>query len=234
MRQQKGLLLFVTFVSLFMLSNKSADAEEGRHEEMAVESMSLPHLHMGMEAHAHMAAHMKWTTPRAQTPADRQRAEEIVKALRVALEKYRDYQVAEKDGFKPFLPQFPQPIYHFTNYWQGFKAAFTFDPARPTSLLYKKTADRYELIGAMYTAPQGAAEEKLNDRVPLSVARWHAHTNICLPPRGRGQQADWTKFGFRGSIATEEECARAGGRFWPQIFGWMVHVYPSEETPEKI
>ncbi|MBI3302210.1 MAG: hypothetical protein HYZ72_09080 [Deltaproteobacteria bacterium] len=66
------------------------------------------------------------------------------------------------------------------------------------------------------------------------MARWHAHVNICLPPRGQAQQADWTKFGFRGLIATAAECAQAGGRFWPQIFGWMVHVYSFKETPEKI
>jgi hypothetical protein len=86
----------------------------------------------------------------------------------------------------------------------------------------------------MYTAPKHMSEEKLDQRVPLSVARWHAHINICLPPKGQGQQADWTKFGFRGSIATAEECGQAGGRFWPQIFGWMVHVYPFETIPEKI
>ncbi|HJY83742.1 MAG TPA: hypothetical protein VKK81_21980 [Candidatus Binatia bacterium] len=226
---QKGLRFFVPFISLLLVISKSANAEENRHEEIAMtELMSSPHMHAGMEAH------MKWTTPRPRTPADQQRAEEIVKTLRVALDKYRDYRVAEKDGFKPFLPQFPQPMYHFTNYWQGFKAAFTFDPARPTSLLYRKTADGYELIGAMYTAPKRMTEEKLNERVPLSVTRWHAHINICLPPRGQTQQADWAKFGFRGSIATAEECARTGGRFWPQIFGWMVHVYPFEEASEKI
>jgi hypothetical protein len=79
------------------------------------------------------------------------------------------------------------------------------------------------------------AEEQLNERVPLSVARWHVHVNLCFPPRGTDPKTvDWTQFGFRGSIATKEECVKAGGRFWPQVFGWMVHVYPFEETPEKI
>jgi hypothetical protein len=235
MHVQRGLLLFVLLVTLFFFIGTLADAEDDQHAEMAVtESMSSSHMHTGMEAHTHMEAHMKWTTSRPQTPADQQRAEEIVKTLRTALEKYRDYRVAENDGFQPFLPQFPQPMYHFTNYWQGFKTAFTFDPARPTSLLYKKTTGGYELIGAMYTAPKHMPEEKLDQRVPLSVARWHAHINICLPPKDQGQRADWTKFGFRGSIATAEECGQAGGRFWPQIFGWMVHVYPFETTSEKI
>ena len=34
-----------------------------------------------------------------------------------------------------------------------FLAKLRFDPAEPTALLYKKTADGYELEGAMYTAP---------------------------------------------------------------------------------
>jgi len=209
------------------LSADEDGTESSHHHEMgAVDAMS--------SHHAHMDLHMKWTAPRAQTPEDRQRAEEIVKTLRTALQKYKDYRVAEQEGFKPFLPQFPQPMYHFTSYWQGFKAAFAFDPAKPTSLLYKKTAGGYELIGAMYTAPKGMAEEKLNERVPLSVARWHAHVNICLPPHSRGMRADWTRFGFQGSIATKAECDREDGRFWPQMFGWMVHVYPFEQTPEKI
>ncbi len=86
----------------------------------------------------------------------------------------------------------------------------------------------------MYTAPAKATPEKLNARVPLSVARWHLHVNICLPPRGQAQSADWTKFGPKGSISTLEECTAAGGRFFPHLFGWMVHVYPFEQSPENV
>jgi hypothetical protein len=42
------------------------------------------------------------------------------------------------------------------------------------------------------------------------------------------------EFGFRGSIATQEACEQAGGRWFPQIFNWMVHVYPYESDPSKI
>lgn len=154
--------------------------------------------------------------------------------MRVSLERYRDYRVAIEDGYQPFLPHLPLPEYHFTNYRRGFKAAFRFDPAQPTSLLYKKTADGYTLVGAMYTASKRATEEDLDERVPLSVACWHAHINICLPAKGRGKQADWTRVGPRGSITTKEECTRVGGRFHPQLFGWMVHVYPFERTPAQV
>jgi hypothetical protein len=46
--------------------------------------------------------------------------------------------------------------------------------------------------------------------------------------------ADWTKFGFNGTIATKEACDAAGSRFFPVIFGWMVHVYPWENDQARI
>jgi hypothetical protein len=46
--------------------------------------------------------------------------------------------------------------------------------------------------------------------------------------------ADWTKFWPNGSILTEAECDQTNGRFVPQLFGWVLHVYPFTETPEKI
>jgi hypothetical protein len=184
-----------------------------------------------MDAHS---LHMHMTAMRPQTPEDTARANEIVKQLRSGIEKYKDYHVALDEGYKIFLPKLPQKEYHFTNYRNGFLEAFTFDPARPTSLLYKKTSDGYELVGAMYTMPKRATEEQLNARVPLSVAMWHLHTNLCMPPRAQLRNADMTKFGLRGAIATEEACDAAGGRFHPVIFGWMVHVYPYEDSLDKV
>jgi len=184
-----------------------------------------------MDAHS---LHMHMTAMRPQNAEDTARAKEIVTQLRTSIEKYKDYHVALNDGYKIFLPNIPQREYHFTNYWNGFLESFDFDPARPTSLLYKKTSDGYELVGAMYTMPKRATEEQLNQRVPLSVAMWHLHTNLCMPPKDQRRNADWTKFGLRGSIATEEACDAAGGRFGPVIFGWMVHVYPYEDSLDKI
>ncbi|HEY2461978.1 MAG TPA: hypothetical protein VGI16_14305 [Candidatus Acidoferrum sp.] len=185
-------------------------------------------------AHDAHGAHMTMTAMRAQTPADIQRAKEIAVQLRAGIEKYKDYHAALADGFRIFLPNVPQTEYHFTKYGNGFWQAFTFDPARPTSLLYRKTGDGYELVGAMYTMPKSATEEQLNARVPLSVAMWHLHTNLCLPPRAELRDADFTKFGLKGSITTREACDAANGRFQPVIFGWMVHVYPYESSLDKI
>ena len=183
----------------------------------------------------HMAGlHMYMTAPRPQTSGDVQRAHEIVTQVRGGIKKYKDYRVALEDGFKIFMPDIPQPEYHFTSYKNGFLGALNFDPSRPTSLLYKKTSGGYELAGAMYTMPKRATEDQLNARVPLSIASWHLHTNLCLPPRDQMRTADFTKFGLTGSIATQDACDAAGGRFQPSIFGWMVHVYPYEDGLDKI
>ena len=195
---------------------------------MAMHSMESHHMDMG--------PHMKMTPLRTIEPGDRQKANEIIVAARAAAEKYKDFKVALADGFKIFLPNLPQKQYHFTNYWYALEARNHFDALKPTSLLYEKNGDDYKLIGVMYTAKRDASEEDLNARIPLSIAQWHAHVNLCMPPKDRRAEAlaPHAKFGLAGSIATKEECDAAGGKFFPQVFGWMVHVYPFEEKPEDI
>jgi len=182
-----------------------------------------------------MNAHMFMTALRPESPADDKRAAEIVAALRPAIEKYKDYRVALADGFQIFRPDLPQTHYHFTNRRYGLEAQLDFNPAHPTSLLYTKTADGYALEGAMYTAPRRFTEDDLNERVPLSAARWHKHVNFCLPPGGeRITPANMKEFGLLGSITTEDACNAASGRWIPVIFNWMVHVYPYETDPQRI
>lgn len=229
----------LVFLATAALQGRQASSAQHQHEHPAA-AIDPEHqteqvaVHAMTPGHRHMGPHMKMTAPRPQTPDDRARAEAVARALRPALEKYKDYRVAIADGYRPFLPNLPQVEYHFTNYWHGFLEAFAFDPARPTSLLYKKTTEGYALVGAMYTMPKNATEDQLNERVPLSVAGWHAHVNLCMPPRGQPGPADWSRFGLAGSISTPDACAEAGGKFIPQIFGWMVHVYPFENSPENV
>jgi hypothetical protein len=198
----------------------------------ATQAMSRGHHH----DHEHMDAHMHMSTLREPKPGDRERAKKVVEQVKPALERYRDYNNALADGYKIFLPNVPQKMYHFTNWMYAMGAAFTFDPTKPTSLLYEKHGNDFKLIGAMYTAPQRFTEEQLNERIPLSVAQWHQHVNMCKPPQGRememlGRNA---KFGLQGSISTRDACEAAGGTFMPHVFGWMVHVYPWEKTPDEM
>ena len=210
-----------------MKMGQGADEKDQQTEHGAMNAMS--HMH-----HHQMGPHMYMTKLRQATPQDWAKADEIASELRESIEKYKDYHAALADGYRIFMPNLPQAEYHFTNYYNGFLESFSFDPARPTSLLYKKTKTGYDLIGAMYTMPKRVTEEQLNERVPLSVAQWHLHTNLCMPPREQRGHADLTKFGLQGSIVTKEACTEAGGTFYPVIFGWMVHVYPFEDSREKI
>jgi len=211
-------------------------------------SMSMPDMKgMSNDGSAHamismsdrkmdMGPHMKMTTLRDLKPGDQEKADQVVVSARNAAEKYVDYKVALADGYKIFLPNLPQKQYHFTNYRYAFEAAIQFNPEHPTSLLYEKDGDQYKLIGVMYTAPKNSNWNELDQRIPLSIAQWHAHINLCLPPPERKKEA-WgpnAKFGLAGSITSKADCDDAGGKFMPQIFGWMVHVYPLEQKPEDI
>jgi hypothetical protein len=227
---------FAISTPAFAQDMKGMDMSGHDMSQMASDEAMDHDMHMGHGDMKNMSLHMAYTDLRPGNDADKLRAAVLVTDLQHALAKYQDYHVAEADGFKPFHPEFKQPVVHFTRNWNGLKAAFTFDPNEPTSLLYQRTSDGgYKLIGAMYTDHKGATDDQLNQRVPLSVARWHRHINFCVPPRGTDMKtADWTKFGPNGSIATKEACDAAGGRFFPQVFGWMVHVYPWETNPQLV
>jgi hypothetical protein len=201
-------------------------------------SMSRPdHDHGNMNA----ALHMELTPTRPPTRADSVRAESVLAELRRSIAKYRDTAVAVADGYQMFMPNLKnQRVYHFTNYRRAFAEAFRFDARKPTSLLYRRGADgRLELLGAMYTAPKRVSVERLDERVPLSIARWHKHVNWCVPERGRRER--WLEkrdghpvFGPQSPIATREACDEVGGRFLPNIFGWMVHVNAFAEDPAQV
>lgn len=136
-----------------------------------------------MGSHMSMGPHMVMTESRPATPADIERAKEIVDTLRTSISKYRNYRVALANRYVPFLPSIPQEVYHFTNFSDaGEEYNGHFDLKHPGSLLYvRKGPDDYGLVGAMYSAPPDTTSEQLDQLIPLSVGTWHAHTDICLP-----------------------------------------------------
>jgi hypothetical protein len=202
------------------MSDQSDDSGASAH---AMHSMEGHHMEMG--------AHMKMTALRSPQPGDEEKAKRVADTARGVMEKYKDYRVALGEGFQIFHPEIPQKQYHFTSRRYAIEAAFAFNPEHPTSLLYEKDGEGYRLVGVMYTAPKRFTEDDLNQRIPLSVAQWHKHVNFCRAPQGQGQVLDPNpKFGLRGSIVTQADCVAAGGKFYPVIFNWMVHLYPLEKT----
>jgi hypothetical protein len=250
--------LLASFIALLLTSSLWAQEQKPRSGAQDMSGMSMPGMKMpqsdshdmpgaddvdtahamhSMEGrHMDMGPHMKMTTLRLLKPGDEARASQVVEAARRVAEHYTDYKTALNDGFEIFLPNVPQKMYHFTNYRYAFEASFTFNPDHPTSLLYEKHGNNYKLIGVMYTAPKYFSEDMLNERIPLSIAQWHAHVNLCIPPQDQRKEmlGRHPQFGLNGSISTKDACQAAGGTFRPQIFGWMVHVYPFEKTPEDI
>jgi hypothetical protein len=176
--------------------------------------------------HMQMGPHMRMTSYRPVTPADIARIEAIVQNAHVCFDKYKDYHLALKDGYRIFAPTVPQSIYHFANVQNFSEAQTTLNLAHPSALLYTKSGDGYQFAGVMYSAPTNATEDQLNARIPLSVAPWHLHVSICLPAGNAGQTLFDANslFGLTGTITTGAQCAKVGGTFYTSMYGWMVHI----------
>ncbi|MDB4906596.1 MAG: hypothetical protein JWO05_1380 [Gemmatimonadetes bacterium] len=213
-----------TLVLLLALASRLSAQQPAEHE-----SHDMMDMH-DAPGSAHML-HMEMTPGRAATRSDSVRAADVARTLKVALAKYRDPKAAEADGFRLFAPNMRnQRIYHYTNYRYALEEAFRFNPAKPTSILYRKAPDgSMELVGAMYSAPKRASVAKLDQRVPLSIAHWHRHVNLCSPKKGEEERYTERKdgaplFGPESPIATKQACDAVNGEFRPNLFGWMVHA----------
>jgi hypothetical protein len=190
--------------------------------------MNMGDMGPSMEA---MSGHMYITALRPQQPGDEARAKAVVAQVKAAIGRYKDYRKALADGFVIANPKVKQPQYHFNNQANLKEAEQHFDPTKPSSLLYRSTpTQRYRLEGVMYTDRPDATEDELNQRIPLSIARWHVHTNFCAAPADRVKEylGEHPKFGMFGSVRTAEACKAEGGVFYPKIFTWMIHVFPYE------
>jgi hypothetical protein len=236
MKRLAVIFIAVAALGLTAEAQRSKRTPEATEGDLAHATQQMAHKSPGHDHH--MGPHMKLTELREPSPEDRQRGEELVKTAKSAIAKYKDPAAAEADGFRLFMPNIKkQRQYHYTNYRYAIEAAFRFDASRPTSLLYEDGENgKKKLIGVMYTAPARLAEEQLNERIPLSISQWHMHVNLCAPPKEQRDEMfkPNARFGLAGSIATEEECKAAGGTWRPRVFGWMVHMYPYEKTPDEI
>lgn len=195
-----------------------------------------------MTHHGENSPHMRLTPTRRPNAKDQEKADELARAIKAGIARYANIEAAEADGYRPFPPD-PSGlrIVHYVSLQRSWQESFQINPSEPGSLLYERQPDgSLRLIGAMLTAPAEASELDLDERVPLSVTRWHLHTNICVPrPIWDGEQ--WAmedngrpRFGPESVIASLSECDTVGGDFWPTAFGWMAHAYVFADNPEDI
>jgi len=186
---------------------------------------------------AAMAGHMTITPLRPKQPGDEEKVRAIVAQVKASIERYKDYHKALADGFVIANPKVDQPQFHFNNQANLREADHHFDPTKPSSLLYFKTPkQQYKLEGVMFTASPNATEDELNERIPLSIVRWHEHTNFCAAPADKVKEyfGATPKFGMFGSIKTAAACKAEGGTFYPRMFTWMIHVFPFESDLKDV
>jgi cytochrome c556 len=212
------------------------DSSKGSGGSMAGMDMSGDMKDMGPSMAA-MAGHMHITALRPKQPGDDEKVKAIVAQIRASIERYRDYKKALEDGYVIGNPNVDEPQFHFTKEANVLEAEHHFDPTKPSSLLYFQTpTQRYKLEGVMFTVPPTASEDELNERIPLSVVRWHKHVNFCAAPADKVKEylGKHPKFGMFGSITTADACKAEGGTFYPVIFTWMIHVFPFENDLKDV
>ena len=228
--------LALMFVALTSLPIGARQQQSPSKDDMAGMDMSGVMKDMGPSMAA-MAGHMTITPLRPKQPGDEEKVKAIVAQVRASIERYRDYKKALADGYVIANPKVDQPQFHFNNQAHIEEAEHNFDPTKPSSLLYFKTPmQHYKLEGVMFTANANATEDELNERIPLSIVRWHEHTNFCAAPASRVQEyhGQHPKFGMFGSIKTAEACKAEGGVFYPHVFTWMIHVFPFEDNLKDV
>jgi hypothetical protein len=184
-----------------------------------------------------MGTHMQVSIKQPAHPGDAARAADIEAIARTVLDHYRDPATAVRDGYHPYFDSGEMGAeIHYVNLQYSAREQRQIDYAHPGAILYKRTPQGLVAVGVMYSADADADAAELNSRVPLSIAPWHRHVDICkarMVPL-TDQVRTGSKFGFRGSIHTQNACNQADGRWLPLVFGWMTHVYPDQTDPAKV
>lgn len=162
--------------------------------------------------------HMAYIAPRPGTAADTARALDVVHRLRAAIGRYATPASAESAGYlvRAMAGMQDRHMMHMSRP-KSLAGIGTFDPSTPQSLVYRRDeSGQFRLAGAMFVAPRGITEDELDARVPLSVAHWHRHVDVCRGPKGEmaPRYHQWL---------TLADCEKAGGR-WRPASHYMIHV----------
>jgi hypothetical protein len=165
-------------------------------------------------------AHMSLTPTRPGTAADTARATRVVHELQTAIAPYETLDAANAAGFRALRDSGTVKdgkLLHVGKRMRRAGGQAAFDPKTPQALLYRRAPDGgMRLAGAMYVAPLSATPEDLDAMIPLSVAHWHRHVNVCA-------SADRKSFKPFPKVTTPEGCEAVGGRFRAES-RYMIHV----------
>jgi len=193
---------------------------------------------MPMGGDMSMGPHMTLTALRPPQDGDRQRADAIRRDAARDADQIRGLSSRRSRRFQALLAEHPAAAlsFHELGQWFGGPRAIRSHASYVAAVRERRAAAINS--SAPCTPPRAMrTPDQLNARIPLSIAHWHQHVNMCWGPAGT-PASDYfgpnARFGLQGSIATPSACDSAGGRFQPVLFNWMVHVYPFETDQAKI
>ena len=180
------LLVSLIFAGFAAARGGSTSAGEKKHDRMGKMDMNCMADMNGVDmstmgsSMAGMECHMYVTPLRPPQPGDEEKARAVVAAVRLTMEKYKDYRKAV-DPSKP-----------------------------TSLLYIETPTQRFKLQGVMFTARPSATEDELNERIPLSVAHWHKHINFCAAPADKVQEyhGDHPKFVCSGQSTPKQPAMR--------------------------
>lgn len=207
--------LAVSLLAGSIAPSLSAQQSAHNHEGMAPEPDAPDMGEMMGPAH-----HMMFTPARTGSAADTTRALALVRELRSATASYTTLEAAEAAGYRARDPDRAQRVGALLHAGRRGPRRFAggrFDTAVPQALLYRRDAEGgLHLAGAMFVAPEGATLDQLDQRIPLGLAAWHRHLNVCRGPSRERSRA-------MRQASTPEACAALGGRF-RAASRYMIHV----------
>jgi hypothetical protein len=111
------------------------------------------------------------------TPAEQHRAEQLLRATIVDLEKYRDPSEAMAAGYRS-IGDAATGDEHYVN-WSTVDDGHILDPARPESLVYENRGGKQQIAAAMFMLPFGSRFTDAPD-VGGALTQWHVHADLCL------------------------------------------------------
>jgi hypothetical protein len=112
-----------------MSNMKGMPMADDKNKDEEKDDGTSAHVMQSMEGQMDMGPHMKMTALRPTRSGDAARAQQVVEAARQSAEKYTDYHAALAEGFKIFLPNVPQKVYHFTSRANAIEAELHFNPS---------------------------------------------------------------------------------------------------------
>ncbi|HEY5170274.1 MAG TPA: hypothetical protein VIK54_00970 [Acidimicrobiia bacterium] len=111
------------------------------------------------------------------TPAEQQRAENLIKTTIVDIKRFETPAEAYAAGYRSIGDGITGDE-HYVN-WSYSNDGHILDPMRPESVVYENVNGAQRAVAAMYALPFGSRFTDAPD-VGGALTQWHVHANLCL------------------------------------------------------